>query len=136
MKILDALVGYLAVTALPFHPFAFASPLADIDYDGYINTTMHHIDDALMKYLLDDILETCQTVTSHSLLSASGYDYVNATQNHSDNAGLMKRVPIVVPSILFTLAVIAAIGFSIFWIKEDNPVRDNDVEFLVLEHSY
>ena len=35
MKILHALVGYLAVTTLPFHPFAFASPLAaSIDYDS------------------------------------------------------------------------------------------------------
>ena len=125
MKILNTLVGYLAVTALPFHPFAFASPgplrlaLAATDYDGYVNiTTQEHIDDALMKQLLGDILETCQTVTSHY--------YVNATQNHSDNASLIQRVPgpaIIIPSTLITLAIIAAIGFSIFWIKEDNPVR-------------
>ena len=37
MKILHALVGYLAAAAFPLHwqPLAFASPMAAIDYDGY-----------------------------------------------------------------------------------------------------
>ena len=71
MKILHALVGYLAVTTLPIHPFAFASPLAasiNYDSDGYVNlnTTQNNlnIDGALMKHVLDSIVEACQTVTS------------------------------------------------------------------------
>jgi hypothetical protein len=74
MKIFHALVGYLVVTALPFHPpFAFASPLETIDYDGYVNTTQHH---ALMP-VPGIIAETCQTVN---------------TQNDKDSAlTLMKR---------------------------------------------
>jgi hypothetical protein len=70
MKILHALVGYfnLAVTlnslvtlaVLHFHPFAFASPLAAIDYDGYVNTTQNHGDSALMKRVPGDIVEARQ----------------------------------------------------------------------------
>jgi hypothetical protein len=78
MIILRALVGYLAVTALPF---AFASPLAAIHYDGYVDTTQNHIDIALMKRVLNSIVETCQTVTYHS-----GPGYVDTTQNHNDSA--------------------------------------------------
>ena len=66
MKILHTLVGYLAVIALPLHLFAFASPLAAIDYDGYVDTTQNHIDSdgTLMKHVLGTIVETCQTVTT------------------------------------------------------------------------
>ena len=136
MKILHALVGYLAVTALPFHPFAFASPV--IDNDGYVTVdiTQNPIDGALMKHVLGSILETCQTVTYHSGL------YVNTTtQNHSDSA-LMKRVPgdiieerqlAAVPPVLIIIAIVAFIVLNIFWIKSDDPVRGNDVNFLV-EH--
>ena len=130
MKILHALVGYLAVTALPFHPFAFASPLA-IDYDGYVNSTQNRIDSALMKHVLGSIIETCQTVTQ-------------ATQNHKDSA-LMKRVhgdiiearfgPEIVPPVLVVIAIVAAITLSIVWIESDDPVRGNDVEFFV-EHFF
>ena len=123
MKILHALVGYLAVTALPFHPFAFAS-LAAINYDGYVNTTQNHIDGALMKHVLGTIVETCQTVT---------------TQNHEDNA-LMKRVPgdILVEARQWEIPIATLISFivsgiilSLVWIGDDDPVRGNDVEFLV-----
>ena len=57
MKTLHALVSYLAVTTLSF---AFASPLAVIDYDGFVNTTQNHIDDALMKRVPGDIIEARQ----------------------------------------------------------------------------
>ena len=140
MKILDVLVGYLAVTALPLYPFAFASPLAGIDYDGYVDVTQNHIDGALMNHVLSNVLETCQAVTSHSL---SGY--ANATQNHSDSAALMKRGPgdiiearfgpAIVPYVLVVIAIVAAITLSIIWVEGDDPVRGNDIEFLV-EHSY
>ena len=135
MKILHALVGYLAVTAMPFHPFAFASP-ATIDYDGYVKTTQNHIDDgALIKHVLD----TCQSITYHS-------DYVNTTQTHTDSP-VMKRVPasgdiqleviearqavVIIPPVVAIISLIAIVTLSIIWIKDDNPVRGNDVEFLV-----
>ena len=57
MKILDAFVAYLAVTAPHLHPFAFASPLATIDYDGYANVTRSYIDGALMESVLGNMLE-------------------------------------------------------------------------------
>ena len=47
MKILHALLSYLAVTALPFQLFAYS--LAAIDYDGYVNSTQNHGDRALVK---------------------------------------------------------------------------------------
>ena len=133
MKILQAVVGYLAVTALHFHPFTFASPLVIAsDYDGYMDTTQNHIDGDLMKHALGSILETCQTVTA---------------QNQSDSAvisALMKRVPgdiiearqglpVVVPVIAVILLVMASVYFPLIWISYDDPVRGNDVEFLV-EH--
>ena len=126
MKILHALVGYLAVTALPFHPFAFAYPLAAIDYDGYVNTTQNRIDHgALMEHVLGSIVETCQTVT---------------TQHHSDSA-IIKRVPgdiietrqALIPVVGYILLLVGDILLTIFWIADDNEVRGNDVEFLV-EH--
>ena len=122
MKILHALVGYLAVI---FHTFAFASPLA-IDYDGYVNTTQNNIDGALMEHFLDTIVETCQTVS---------------TQNHSDSA-LSKRVPgdiiearqaELVPAVLTIIGIVAAITLSIVWVESDDPVRCNGIKFL-LEH--
>ena len=123
MKILYALVDYLAITALPFSPFAFASPLAAIDYDGYVNTTQNHIDGNLVKHVLGSIVEICQTVT---------------TQNHSDNA-LVKRVPgddinarqLPIPVVVAIISFVAAVGLSVFWISGDDPVRGNDVEFIV-----
>ena len=133
MKILHALVGYLAVIALPFHPFALAYQLAAIDYDGYVNTTQNHIDGALMKQVLGTIVETCQTVT---------------TQNHKDGT-LMKRVPgdkiearqwtgtpgvILTPVIIVTVVtIVLGVTVGLIWITDDNQVRGNDVEFLV-EH--
>ena len=125
MKTLHALVGYLSVTALPFYPFAFASSLAAIDYDGYVNTTQDHIDGALMKQALGTIVETCQTVT---------------TQNYSDSA-LMKRVPgdiiealqSAIPVVGFIFFVVADVTLSVVWIESDDPVRGNVVDFLV-EH--
>ena len=121
MKIHHGLVGYLAVTALPFHPFAFASPLAS-DYDGYVtvDTTQNHIDGALMKKVLGTIIETCQTVT---------------TQNYTDSA-VIKRVPgdiiearqaLLVPVFGTILTLISAVTLGVLWIEGDNPVRGNDV---------
>ena len=127
MKVLHALVGYLAVTTLPFYPFAFAHPLAaSIDYDGYVNTTQNHIDGALMKHVLGSVVETCQTIT---------------TQNHRDNA-LMKRMPddiiearqIPIPAVVAIISIVGTLAISITWIANDDPVRGNDVEFLV-DHS-
>ena len=137
MKVLHTLVGYLAVTALqPFHSFALASQ-ATIDYDGYVNTsTQNHIDDALMEHALGSIMETCQTITRHS-------GYVNATQIHGDSAA-MKRVPgdliearqaeadLTVPEFAIVVALVTLVVTSILWIANDDPVRDNDVESLVV----
>jgi hypothetical protein len=127
MKILHALVCYLAVIALPFHPFAFASPFA-IDYDGYVNTTQNNIDSALMEHFLGTIVETCQIVT---------------TQNHGDNA-LMKRVsgdiietrqalagvPITFLSII---AIVAVVTLSIVWVEDDDPVRCNSLSSTLIK---
>ena len=81
MKVLQALVGYLAViaSAMPY-PFAIASPL-EIHYDGYVNsTTMQNtIDGALMEHFLGTIVETCKMNTT-------------LWNTHGDSA-LMKRVP-------------------------------------------
>ena len=127
MKILHAIVGYLAVTALPFSPFAFASPLAAIDYDGYVNTTQNHIDGNFMKHVLGRIVEIYhwQTVTA---------------QNHSDSA-LMKRESVddidarqlPAPVVVAIISLVAAVVLSLFWIGGDDPVRGNDVEFLVYQ---
>ena len=125
MKILHALVGYLAVTALPFHPFAFASPLAAIDYDGYVNTTstQNHIDVALMEQVLGSIqvVETCQTVP---------------TQKHGVHGDIIEaRQAELAPPVLIIIGIVALIALSIVWVETDNPVSGNlnDVEFLV-EH--
>ena len=110
MKILIALFGYLAVTALPF--LAFASPLAAMDYDGYVNSTQNH---ALMKKGLVNIVET-------------------SAQTHKDGA-LIKRVPgpgdviearqveVIIPVAYTVLTMIADIGLSLWWISGDKPVR-------------
>ena len=117
MKILHALVGYLAVI---FHTFAFASPLA-IDYDGYVNTTQNNIDGALMEHFLGTVVETCQTVT---------------TPNHGDSA-LMKRVPSdiiearqeeLIPVALALIVIVVAIAGGLKWIDGDDPVRCNDIK--------
>ena len=129
MKILHALVGYLAITALPFHSFAFASPLAGIDYDGYLNITQNHIDSALMKHALGTIVETCQTVTT-------------STQNHKDTA-LMKRRggpgdiiearqgELAVPLAFIVTVIVAGIFLKLIWFNDDDKVRGNDVELIV-----
>ena len=120
MKILHALVGYLAIAVLPFHlgPIVFAYPLGTIDYyDGYVNTTQNQIDGALMKHVLGSIVETCQTVT---------------TEHHSDSA-LMKRVPgdiiearqlqVAIPVVGIITAIVVGIIFTLVWIETDDPVR-------------
>lgn len=118
MKILHALVGYLTFTALPFHSFVFASPLAAIDHDGYVNITQNYIDweDAFMKHILG-IMDS-ETVTT--------------TQSHKDS-GLIKRVPgdiiearqamLIIPVVGLVLFIVADIGFSLWWISKDDPVR-------------
>jgi hypothetical protein len=143
MKIFHALVSYLIFTALPLGPlhpfaFAFASPVAGIHYDGYVDIThwQNHIDinGALMKHFLG-ILETV-TVTSHA---GSPSGYVNATQKHtgSDSAALMKRVPgdimeprqspliPLIPVILFIAG--SVLYFLVTSVDGDDPVRGNDV---------
>ena len=67
-SMLQTLVGYyyFAVTALPFpsRPFKFlfaVSPLAAMDYEDYENNTHFQVDGALMKPVLDCIVETCHT---------------------------------------------------------------------------
>ena len=111
MKILHALVGYLAVTALPFQCFhPFASPLAAIDYyDGYVDTTQNHSGSAVLKYEPGDIKEARQATVPVELI----------------------------PEAAAVIAIVVGIYLSIYWIHEDDPVRGNDVEFLVLvEHFY
>ena len=125
MKILQALVGYLTLTALPFYPFAFAHPLAAIEYDGCVNTMQleNPIDGALMKHVLDSIVETPQTVTE---------------QNHSNSSALMKRVPgdiiearqFQIIDVAIIVAVVGLVATSVLWILGDDPVRA-DVEFLI-----
>ena len=126
MKILhaSALVGYLAVTTLPYYPFGFALPIAAIDYNGYVNTgTQNQIDGAfIMKHVLGSHVETCQTIT---------------TQNHSGNA-LMKRVSgdiiearqLEVVEVVIILEIASTVALSVLWIAQDDPVRA-DVEVLV-----
>ena len=124
MKILHALVGYLAVIALPY-PFAFASTLA-IHYDGYVNSTVmqNTIDGALFEHILGTIVETCQTVTT------------THREKNSDRS-LMKRVPgniqvietrqveLPVPD-LGTITIIFAVALiALYWIGSDDPVRCN-----------
>ena len=137
MKMLNALVGYLAVIAsapsLPY-PFAFASPLAT-HYDGYLNSTATQntidLNGALTEHFIGTIVETCQTVNIQSL-----------RETHCDSA-LMKRVPgdiqviearqgEVVPVAAVVTAVVAsvAVALAIIWVKLDNPVRCN-LKFLV-----
>ena len=119
MKILhvSALVGHLAVTALSFYPFTFASPLAAIDHDGYVNTTQNHTDSALMEHVLGSIVET--------------------TEDYSDSGALIKHVPSVIEArqldvidVVIIIDIVAAVTSTILWIRTDDPVRAN-VEFLV-----
>ena len=102
MKILHALlVGHLAFTALPFHwhSFAFASPLAVIDYDGHVNATHleYHNDSAFMKRVPGDIIETRQVQF--------------------------------IPEAVIVYAIVLDIVVTILWISNDDPVRSklNDV---------
>jgi hypothetical protein len=123
MKIFQALVGYLALTALPFHPFAFASPLAGIYYDGYVNTTQYNVNNALMEHALGSIAESCQTLTHYS-------GFVNttntSTQNHSDSGDIIEaRWAAAAPPVLIIIAMVAFVVLSILWVESDNPVRCN-----------
>ena len=136
MKILHALVGYYAVATLPFHPFAFASPLASIYYDsdGYVNlnTLQNHIDGALMKQVLGSIEETCQIVTAQN-------NSDSALVNHVPGDILEARQDIpagdVLPAIAIITAILASVALSIVWIAYDNPVRGNNVELRTLIKS-
>ena len=121
--ILHSLVYYLVVTALPFHLFAFASPLTAFDNDGYVTAAQleNHIDIDLMNHFLGNITETCQTGT---------------TRNHSDTA-VIKRAPgdIIegrqvegaVVDALIVISIVTVVTLSILWIVDDNAVRGNDV---------
>ena len=120
MKILHSLVGYLAVTTLPFHPFAF--PLASIDYDsdGYVNlnTLQNHIDGALVKHVLGSIEETCKTVTTqnHSDTASGDIILVEARQDIPAGGNLF-------PAVLIISGILAAVIISLDWISYDDPVR-------------
>ena len=131
MKMFHALVGYLAATALPhFHPFAFAA--SGIHYDGpsYVDTTENYnTDGALTKH---NILETSQTVTSHT---GSLNGYVNSTQNHSDIETRQLPLPILIPLVGIVISTVVLVITTVSWIADDNPVRGNDVEYLIIEHS-
>ena len=83
----------------------------------------NHIDVALMKHVLDSIVDTCQTVT---------------TQNHKDCA-LMERVPgnviearqwEVIPIAALIVITVNGIIISLIFIEGDNPVI-NKLKFLV-----
>ena len=93
MKILHALVGYLAATTLAFYPFALASPLAatSLDYDGYVDIKLNG-DSALMKRVPGDIIEARQAI-------------------------------VIVPTVLFIISIVADVVFAIVWIADDDPVR-------------
>ena len=129
MKILHALVGYLAVTALSFdsfHPFAFASLLAAIDYDGYVDTAQNHIDDALMKHVLGTIVETCQTVTAQNYSESVFMNLKRVPDDsHIIEARQLPSVP--APVIGIILFIVAGIIFTVLWIADDDPVRGNDI---------
>ena len=126
MKILHALVSYLAFTTLPLqvqvHSFAFASPLAlaarTIDYDdGYVT-----VDTAA---ILGNIVEPRHTRRVPTQIHSHG---------HSD---LMKRVsgdvidsrqisvPPAVPVVGLILFLVADVVLTIVWIASDDPVRAN-----------
>ena len=77
-----------------------------------------------MKHFLGNIVETCQTVTTHS------------------DCALLKRVPENIiearqfDDIPITVAIIAIVGsyiLTLFWMLDDMPVRGSDVEF-ILDH--
>ena len=122
MQILHGFVGYLAVTVLPFGPFAFASPLASatIDHDGYVNTTEYHIDSDLMKQALG--IETQNQKDSVHLKHIPGDVIIEARQ-----------AAIIIPVVFTILSIVSDVGGALWWIKKDDPVRGNDVKFLV-EH--
>ena len=64
-------------------------------------------------------------------------DYVNATQNSSDGAALTnvgaRQLPatVVVPLVGVILSTLVFVSASIVWISDDDPVRANDVEYLI-----
>ena len=105
MKTLHALVGYLAATALPFHPFALASPAAT-DHDGYVNTvttaTQNREDIAHMKRVHD-----------HG-------DIIEARQGE-----------IAIPIVGIVVLIVGGIILKLVWDDNDNHVRGNNVEFLI-----
>ena len=129
MKMHHALVGYLAVTALPFYPFAFAAsplPVASINYDGYANTKTH-IDGALINQVLDSIVEACQTVTTPK------HGDSTFTKPHDVSGDIIEarqEEPPPTPTPVLIALLITAVIVGIVWIAEDNSVRGND-EFLV-----
>ena len=131
MKLFHVLVGYLAATALPpFHLFALAASGIHYDGPGYVDTTENHnTDGALTKH---NILETSQTVTSHT---GSLNGYVNATQNHSDIETRQLPLPILIPLVGIVISTVVLVITTVSWIADDNPVRGNDVEYLIIEHS-
>ena len=110
MKILHALVGYLAATALPFpsHPFAFASPLEAIsNYDGYVpvNTSTLNSDGAVMKRGPGDIIEA-------------------------------RQASIIIPAALLVVDLIVAVAASIIWVKHDDPVRGSGIIIVEVHFDY
>ena len=64
-------------------------------------------------------------------------DYVNATQNSSDGAALTNveapQLPatVVIPLVGVIISTLLSVSTSIVWISDDDPVRANDVEYLI-----
>ena len=133
MKILSALVGYLAATALPFHPFAFASPLAAIDYDGYVNTQMWQNHTGIEGALTKHVIETYRAVIMENL------DHGNSAlaRRMPDDIIEARQALELLSGALFVgslLSLAAAINVGIAWVREDKPVRGNDHVNFHVEH--
>ena len=127
MKMLQVLVCYLAITAQPFHPFVFAaSSLASINRDGYANKT--HMDGALIKQVLDSIVEACQTATMQKHGDIALMKHANVS---GDILDARQEGPPPLPLTIAIGAMITFVALGVAWILEDNPVRAKDLEFLV-----
>ena len=98
MKILHAFVGYLAITALPFHPFAFASPLAAIDDDGYVTSSFQ-------------VAETCQTVSKQ--IHAGDSSLIKFLPGDSDKSDILEACQGEAAEMLPIITVITAIAAAV-----------------------
>jgi hypothetical protein len=75
---------------------------------------------------------------AHPLAAIDHDGFVNTRQNQNDG-DLMKRVPgdsDIIEARQFleqalVIEILAIVSISVLWIKQDNPVRGNEEEFLV-----